>query len=337
MKSMKNKNNFIKKLISYYLLITLIVTSESVIIAANAEESIEINNIISYNETDQSDASFASKNLITGEETFYNLYNNGTIIDLSEDDEFNEMNSDITEKSDSPYFPEHTTEITSAEDGTIIPFSLIGGDDRNHITNTTTYPYSAVCYIISYWPNGTASEGTAWMYWEDIAITAGHCVYSKDDGGWAEKIEVIPAANGYYSPYGAVNSVTMHTSTKWIEDSNWEYDYGVLELSRDIGNYTGWFGISYTIWSLKGTDVTITGYPGEYHRQMWTMDGEITKSSTRKIYYNAIDTTSGQSGSPIYDDDKYVVGIHAYGEGSYGNSGTRITSSMYDFFHSFRE
>lgn len=51
-------------------------------------------------------------------------------------------------------------------------------------------------------------------------------------------------------------------------------------------------------------------------------------------------TTGGQSGCPVYwHTSKYgyqSVAIHAYG-GSSENSGTRITSSMFDFFSSFRD
>lgn len=334
---MKIKNAFLSRLLSCCLLLALVFTSGVGVISANAAEAIDTGSSISLMETTQTESTFASKNQITGEETFYNLYNNGVMVDLSEEAEMAAMSSDETTKTDAPYFPMTSTEVMSISENSVQPNSLIGDDNRSRITATTTYPYSAVCHITITWPDGTSSVGTAWMYWEDVAITAGHCVYSADHGGWATSIQVRPGANGTSSPYGVVYSTTIHTSTKWIEDSNWEYDYGVIELSSDIGNSTGWFGTSWTIWSLKGTDVTITGYPGEYYRQMWTMSGEITKSATRKVYYNAIDTTGGQSGSPIYDSDYYVVGIHAYSEGSYGNSGTRITSSLFDFFHSFRE
>lgn len=332
---MKIKNAFIARLLSCCLLVALVLTSGLGAISANAAEAPNIDNSISYAEATRSESTFASKNHITGEEKFYNLYNNGIKVDLSEEAEEMAKRSGETEKNDSPWFPTSASNVPENNQSR----SLIDNTDgRTPVTTTTTYPYSAICTLVIYWPNGTVTEGgTAWMYWEDVAITAGHCVYDANRGGWAESIEVRPGANGSYSPYGVAFSTAIHTSTKWIEDSNWEYDYGVIELSSDIGNSTGWFGASWTIWSLKGTDVTITGYAGEYYRKMYTMSGEITKSATRKVYYNDIDTTPGQSGSPIYDADRYVVGIHAYGEGSYGNSGTRITSSLFDFFHSFRE
>lgn len=335
---MKIRNAFFAKAFACCLLLALVFTCGVGSVSANAAEIIDTRNAISSMETAQTESTFASKDQITGKETFYNLYNDGVKVDLSEAAEIAAINSGKTIKTDASYFPMVSTEDLLAKEGSVQPDSIIGdSDDRTPITATTTFPYSCVCQITIYWPDGTSARGTAWMYWKNVAVTAGHCVYSADNGGWATSIQVRPGADGSSSPYGMVYSTRMHTATKWIEDENWEYDYGVLELSSDIGNSTGWFGTSWTFWTLKGTDVTITGYPGEYFHKMYSMSGEITKSDTRKVYYNVIDTTGGQSGSPIYENDYHVIGIHAYAEGTYGNSGTRITSSLFDFFHSFRE
>ena len=304
-------------------------------ITVNAAEPIESNDVATLmTATSRDNSTFASKNLVTNEETYYNLYSGGKMIDLSEEAEIAALNnSTVTSKSTSAYFPANSIATPIPPENETR--SIIGTDDRNRVTNTTAYPYSAICHITISWPDGATSVGTAWMYWEDVAITAGHCVYSADHGGWATSIAVRPGANGSYSPYGTVYSTTIHTATKWIDEANWEYDYGVIELSSDIGNLTGWFGTSWTIWTLWGTDITVTGYPGEYTRQMWQMSGEVTTSRPRKVYYD-LDTTGGQSGSPVYKSDHHVIAIHAYG-GSDENSGTRITNALFDFFASFRE
>ena len=332
---MKIKNNFFARVISLCLLLTLVVMSGVGAITVSAAAPIESNNVATLlTETSKDNSTFASKNLITNEETYYNLYSEGKMIDLSEEAEIAALNSsNVTSKSNSAYFPSFATATPApTEEDTR---SIIGTDSRTRVTNTTTYPYSAICHITISWPDGATSVGTAWMYWENVAITAGHCVYSADHGGWATSIAVRPGANESYSPYGTVYSTTIHTATKWIDEANWEYDYGVIELSSDIGNSTGWFGTSWTLWTLLGTDITVTGYPGEYTREMWQMSGEVTTSRPRKVYYD-LDTTGGQSGSPVYKSDYHVIAIHAYG-GTSENSGTRITSALFDFFASFRE
>lgn len=57
-------------------------------------------------------------------------------------------------------------------------YSLIGKDNRTKVKDTEEFPYSAICYIEIDWPDGSTGLGTAWMIYSDIAITAGHCVYS---------------------------------------------------------------------------------------------------------------------------------------------------------------
>ena len=57
----------------------------------------------------------------------------------------------------------------------------------------------------------------------------------------------------------------------------------------------------------------------------------MTSVGARKVYYD-VDTVGGQSGSAVYriaDGARYAVAIHAYG-GATSNSGTRITSEVYN-------
>ncbi|MBO4847809.1 MAG: hypothetical protein J5586_01475 [Clostridia bacterium] len=174
------------------------------------------------------------------------------------------------------------------------------------------------------------------MYWKNIAVTSGHCIYNGDRGGWATSIVVRPAANGYFCPYGTSNATELHSAKKWVNNGDSGYDYGVIVLSNDIGNSTGWFGTIWRSWSLVGYNVTVAGYPGECFRQMFKMSGQISRSTTRKVYYQ-IDTTAGQSGSPVYNADGYVYAIHTTGETLYGNGGARITKSLFRFLQSFRQ
>jgi len=80
--------------------------------------------------------------------------------------------------------------------------------------------------------------------------------------------------------------------------------------------------------------ITITGYPGEkkfrpYHQ--WTMTGNISAIKRKKnnalvMLYDNIDTTGGQSGSPVISNCK-MVGIHCGGT-SKVNGATIISSFM---------
>ena len=61
---------------------------------------------------------------------------------------------------------------------------IIGDDNRTRVTNTTTFPNSAIGQMIITFPNNKQYVGTAWMEGNKVAVTAGHTVYSKADGGW---------------------------------------------------------------------------------------------------------------------------------------------------------
>lgn len=250
--------------------------------------------------------------------------------------------SNLTEGSTSGYIPDnYSFGNASDNDYGVEPTTIIGSDGRSRVTNTTSFPYSAICYLETQWKDGTTTIGTAWMYWKDIAITAGHCVYSSDRGGWAQSVTIWPGRNGSTTPYGYAYAKVMHTSTAWTNSSNANYDYGLLELNRNIGTSTGYFGMHWTSSSLNGKSITVAGYPGSSSkiRQLWKMNGKVASCNANKVYYS-IDTEGGQSGSPVYWYNSTYgyqgIAIHAYG-GSSNNSGTRITQSLFDFFTSFRD
>lgn len=275
----------------------------------------------------QNEADFVSKENNSNIINYYNIYADGNKIT---DDSMLSTRSTYN-RDTSGYIPNNNSSI--------IGRSIIGSDDRIKVETTTTFPFNAICYILITFPDGNTYKGSAWMYYSDIAITAGHCVYDSNHGGWAKSIKIFPGANGSNSPYGDTIINRMHTSTKWTENSNEKYDYAVLVLNSSLGNKTGYFGTHYTFWSLKGKNVTITGYPGEYYREQYSISGSIKKCNSHKLYYD-MDTTGGQSGCPVYwytsDHGYQAIGIHAYGSSSL-NSATRITSSMFDFFESFRD
>ena len=215
--------------------------------------------------------------------------------------------------------------------------SIIGTDDRFRVDNTTSFPYSAIASLRTVWPNGVVTVGTAWMYGPNVAMTAGHCIYANDLGGWPTEIIIYPGRNGSSMPFGEAKAVKIHVPENFTKNHNMNFDWGLIELDKNIGNETGYFGASWQLDSLNNTDVTISGYPGEKSKQMWQMSGSIFDMNEYKIHYT-IDTTGGQSGSPVYLEDDYLsVAIHTNGAyDKISNKGTRITKGIFDFIESFR-
>lgn len=237
--------------------------------------------------------------------------------------------TNLTKQSTSSYIPAGVKNTLRGK--------VIGSDDRNKITNTKVFPYSAICYIRIVYPNNKAYIGTAWMYSKNTAITAGHCVYSKDNGGWAKSITVYPGANGSATPFGSTTAKAIHAPSEYVSKQSSNYDFGVIQLNSDIGNTVGYFGASWTSSSLKGKKVTVTGYPGEKSKTQWTMSGPISSVTANRLIYK-MDTTGGQSGCPVYvkESNNYrAVSIHTTGSTN-SNGSTRITKPLYDYMNRFR-
>ena len=115
-------------------------------------------------------------------------------------------------------------------------------------------------------------------------------------------------------------------------------DYAAIILPSATGSSDG-FGYNAVPRDneLTGRQVTITGYPdGKPQYTMWTSGGALTRVDASRLYYR-IDTTEGQSGSPIYtwwNGYWTVVGIHTDGgcdpQPSTANSGQRLTLTVLD-------
>lgn len=216
-----------------------------------------------------------------------------------------------------------------------------GTDNRYKVKNTMQAPYSYTVYLVIHWKNGDNTTATGWMMGKSTVVTAGHCTYIDDyRGGWAANIEVYPAKNGYKNPYGYANVTNMNVTTAWINEGGAANDYGILELDREIGVNTGYFGYQYQGASYNGTEVTIGGYPGEHvannytYAELWKKKGKISSSTSNVLRYK-IDTTGGQSGAPVYLDNHQVIGIHSGGYGANANQGKRIDEFAFNWFSSF--
>jgi glutamyl endopeptidase len=184
--------------------------------------------------------------------------------------------------------------------------------------------------------DGTKWIGTGWLVGPRVLVTAGHCVYLHNNGGWARQIEVIPARLGAERPYGSVMAASFRSVRGWTQNQNRQYDYGAVLLpeSRRLGEELGWFG--YAVRSddaLFNTWVNISGYPGDKPAgTQWFHAKEVAQVEERVLTYT-IDTAGGQSGAPVWikqaDGSRYGVGIHTNGHVT-GNSATRISQPVFD-------
>ncbi|EGP5268059.1 hypothetical protein EBL23_11055 [Enterococcus faecium] len=217
--------------------------------------------------------------------------------------------------------------------------SIIGVDNRTRVTNTTAHPNAAIGQTVTTWPNGTRSNGTAWMYGNKVAVTAGHVIYNRNRGGWARQVAFYPGKNGSSNPLGVYYASQLYTDTKYVASHAYTHDWGMLRFTTNVGALTGYFGAEWTSASQNGISVAVRGYPGEKSGQLWTASGPIIGHQGHAKTHYTIDTTGGQSGSPVYrPSTNRAVAIHTHGVTTSGNynRGQRIDSSLFNIITNAR-
>lgn len=231
--------------------------------------------------------------------------------------------------------------------------SSIINNNWTHVNTTTNYPYSAIAWVVANFPKGSQA-GTAFFVSPYNLLTAGHCVYNKDLGGWATSVRVYPGNNGTYAPYGYFSSSKLYADYNWVNssDSNAESstynprnDLGAISLNTGVGRMTGFFGINSSI--TKGSSVVLSGYPGAKftvsqgvsYGNMWTSKGNVTAVNTDTLSYNN-DMSPGDSGSPVYTSNNQVSAVNTEqilfsNSSNNTNVGTRLNGEKGSFVSAF--
>jgi len=219
--------------------------------------------------------------------------------------------------------------------------TVFGADDRLEIPDTTVYPWRTITKIFMQFPDGSHGSCTGCIIGSSDGhgyhvLTAGHCIYSHDNGGWAEVVRVVPGYDDGYMPYGDSYATNIRTYTGWTIDRDWNHDWAVLTLNKSIGDSTGWMGrktASYTDSMYTGT-LNTAGYPGDKGGQTMWFNSNIGRTTNEYKHWYYMDTYGGQSGSPVWTYDgtnRYIITVHAYGDdGSGSNSGTRLNQDKFD-------
>lgn len=237
------------------------------------------------------------------------------------------------------------------------PEDVIGVDDRVIIPDTSLTPWRCICHLEITYNSGQVGFGTGWFAGERAVITAGHCLYARptptQPARRARQVRVIPGRNGSVAPYGYVVADKFEWHPKWESEKQDEdaapYDYGVIYVDHEVngapfGERIGYFGLrSYDQDEEKLLDMAIVnnaGYPHEATKPygtLWFNAGRVHIQDTahrddRFLEY-MIDTTGGDSGSPVFlldstANQRYVVAIHT--TGNFVNRGVRITADVYD-------
>lgn len=191
-------------------------------------------------------------------------------------------------------------------------------DNRVMVTpgEITTFPYSAICRLVTTFPHPNPQlinvcTATGYELWDRLGATAGHCLLD-NNGNYFQTLTAQFSYNNGASTYTMtqddLSACILHGE---FNGTNWrpEIDYAFLYWNRNIANYVGHFGIS---WSYSAGDTCLSaGYPSDLDSQQRFMYKSI---STISSINNCVISSGnycyqGQSGSPLYLPGGYAIGI----------------------------
>ena len=84
----------------------------------------------------------------------------------------------------------------------------------------------------------------------EVVLTAAHCIYDADGGGWVDQVWVYPGWDGgpqneLSEHYGVAQSTRLFAVDGWTSRGNHEYDVAEVVLQRAVGSLTGWAGYAW--------------------------------------------------------------------------------------------
>lgn len=223
-----------------------------------------------------------------------------------------------------------STEVGTDPDGD----GIFGRDNRKRVSNTTSFPFSAVVRIEATWSGADGRLGTS----DDInttasgalisdfhVLTSGHVIHSKRRGGWADSIEVIAGSKGkrFFDEsldttradneyYGRAKATYKRSYKGWTDSADFDYDIGLITLDRSLGKYTDVFdyGPSSANANSNVTWANVAGYPSDLFdaNQDGTRDnfdmiqqyGKVTSKTQFAYRSTDLDLIGGNSGGPLW-------------------------------------
>lgn len=228
-------------------------------------------------------------------------------------------------------------------------------------SNYPNYPMSAVVRIEMYGP-GNVLQGTCSgsLINKNTVLSAAHCVHYPPNV-WQNitGIKITPAYDNGNAPYGSVWATGFWIPNNWVNNTDWNYDMLVINLTGDLGLSTGYLGwwandANTSVFLNSSSTFNTFGYPAttlggspvfDYGERMWHMQGYFDffgngSLGTNCVYHNN-QGYKGLSGSNTYlyqNGERYVMAIlsHGFDPPSYPNSITghvRLNNFLGNFIY----
>ena len=228
---------------------------------------------------------------------------------------------------------------------------VFGDDDRIQIANTKIYPFSAIGYLESKDLKGQYESCSATLIGPSTVLTAAHCLYNHDAGGWQDEIFFVPGLNGSTAndaPYGGYEYQDAYVVQGYIDNYQGFYgsvlpwDIGIVTLKQPVGQNLGWLGYA-NYDNLGDFTANIVGYPGDKPAgTMWRATCNVLSENVGDGYFQYdCDTFPGSSGSAVYAYDegqkaRVVVGVNV-AESEDANTAVRVNAAYLEWINNLNK
>jgi V8-like Glu-specific endopeptidase len=225
---------------------------------------------------------------------------------------------------------------------------VLGTDTRSKVTNTQSFPFSAISEID--FKNSGEGGCTSTLISRNAALTAGHCVFNTDTNKFQAISRIAPgryrSGSSTIEPYGTWEVDYSTTFSQWKDKGPKNYDIAVMTLlPREVangnacvdnvypGDAAGFVGIARpSIADSRLNGARVTGYPADRaDGEMWTSGACSPGWDAGGDYFgfHYCDTYGGNSGSSVLTTDNKALGVHGYGFPS-KNGACLMHGSHYD-------
>lgn len=207
--------------------------------------------------------------------------------------------------------------------------SIINGDSRTHVADTTAAPYSSVTSIFTHTGPGIGYAGSGAVIGRDTILSCGH-LFGERPIIMDNDTYVAPGRDGNKMPYGKFKIKSFAIHPRYRTDSNHDIAIVIVEPNekgQHIGDVVPRLKLNPSA-SINDA-VTLPGYGGDKDFQMWTDKGRIAREDTYHWYHTA-DSWGGNSGGPLLNSRNEIIGVHVT-SGNRDNGATKLTLDNYDF------
>ncbi|MDN6742582.1 MAG: serine protease [Staphylococcus equorum] len=229
------------------------------------------------------------------------------------------QNNDTTTQPTQTQQNDNTTNNQSSE---VMPRVILPDEDRTQIENTTTGHYQSVGYM-----NMGSNIATGVVIDKNTVLTNKH-VANLSNGD----MTFAPAAKNEGSfPYGEFTEKDVQAYPG--QEDLVLVHFNTNDKGQSVGDVVQPATIQDASSVSKGDPVTVTGYPGDKSlATMWESKGEVLTNNGTQLTYGA-STFGGNSGSPIFNANNEVVGLHYGGVEGESNNGVALTGDVLDFIN----